>query len=230
MSNSVQDLLGANTHDIKISPFHQSLSINLRSLIETSEIIWQSKACPGHAVIKCSANVVVKIVPNQEDYTEYTSMQYLMDQIPELPAPRPLGLIVSNGTSYIFMSFVPGLTLDTIWPQLSIKEKVSISHQLNDWLLKLRALKRPDDMPLGGVCKEGCKDTTPGSAKTLYAPVQNSTSGSLIHILGVPCTFPSYVAFRQPARPPSFSRMEIFGQRISWYNMISMVSNYYRNS
>ena len=80
----------------------------------SGEILWRSKACVSHAVIKCSLNVVVKIVPGLEDYTESTSMQYLEENIPEIPAPRYLGLITVGEMSYIFMLFISGTTLDKI--------------------------------------------------------------------------------------------------------------------
>jgi len=156
LSDSVQILLGVHTHST-MQP--QSLSINLRNTIESSQVIWQSKACCGHAVVKCTTRIVVKIVPNFDDHTEYTSMQYLAQHAPEIPAPKPLGLVTSNKTSYIFMSFVPGLTVDKIWSKLFKKQKVSIRDQLNDALLKLRQLKVPHGVSLGGVCGEGCKDT-----------------------------------------------------------------------
>ena len=75
LSESVQHLLGVHTDDIStLQP--QSLLTNLRDIIESGQVIWQSKACCGHAVIKCTASIIVKIVPNLDDYTEYTSMQY----------------------------------------------------------------------------------------------------------------------------------------------------------
>ena len=157
LSESVRDLLGVSTHDITIQS--RSLSINLATTIESSEIIWQSKACQSHAVVRCSADIVVKIVPNLEDYTEYTSMQYLTRHAPLIPIPKPLGLVVSNTSSYIFMSFVQGISVSQIWSKLSKQQKVFISNQLNDALLRLRQLKVPDGVPLGGVCGEGCKDT-----------------------------------------------------------------------
>lgn len=102
LSESVWDLLGASEHD---STNLQSLSISIKlsNAIKTSQIIWQSQACPGHAVVRCSASIVAKIVSKLEDYTEYTSMQYIMEHAPVIPAPRPLGLLASEGTSYIFV-------------------------------------------------------------------------------------------------------------------------------
>lgn len=86
-------------------------------------------------------------------------MQYLMKHAPDIPAPRPLGMITSEATSYIFMSFIPGIALDKIWSLLSETQKSLISDPLNDLLLKLRNLQKPDLLSLGGVGGEGCKDT-----------------------------------------------------------------------
>lgn len=97
LSESVQDLLGISTHDVTTQSL--SLSSKLTTTIESSQILWQSKACYGHAVVKCSADIVAKIVPCLEDYTEYTSMQYLEQHAPQVPIPKPLGLVVSNTTS-----------------------------------------------------------------------------------------------------------------------------------
>ena len=113
LSKSVQTLLRVHAHDIS-NEQPQSLSVNLSNIIKISEIIWQSKACCGHAVVKCSANIVAKIVLSFEDYTEYISLQYLAQHAPDIPAPKPLGLMASNGTSYIFMFFVPGLIVNQI--------------------------------------------------------------------------------------------------------------------
>lgn len=77
---------------------------------------------------------MVKIVPNIEDYTEYTSMHYLAKNSPQIPVPEPLGLVVSNTRSYIFMSFVPGITIDRIWSELSKQQKSFIRDQLNNVL------------------------------------------------------------------------------------------------
>ena len=136
-----------------------SMVFHLRKAIQEGHIIWQSETTQNHAVVKCNSSIVVKIVPGLEDHTEYTTMQYLMNHAPDIAAPRPLGMMTSKATSYIFMSFVPGITLDKIWSSLSEGQKDLISDQLNDLLLKLRNLQKPDHLPLGGVGGEGCKDT-----------------------------------------------------------------------
>lgn len=155
LSDPVQDLLKVRNDGSRC----ETLSIGLKNAIAASEMIWQSSACNGHAVVKCSPTIVAKIVPKLDDYTEYTSMQYLVRHGADIPTPMPLGLVNSEETAYIFMSFIPGITLDKIWSTLCQEQKVSISSQLNDILLKMRGLRVPDGVSLGGMCGEGCKDT-----------------------------------------------------------------------
>lgn len=116
LSESVQNLLGVSTHDITTQS--QFLSINLATTIESSQFIWRSKACSGHAVVRCGADIVAK-VPSLDYHTQHTSVRYLARHTPHIPMPKPLGLMVSNTTSYISMSFVPGITVDRIWSELS---------------------------------------------------------------------------------------------------------------
>lgn len=70
LSGLVQRFLGAQTQEL--SAASSSLWTRLYNLVDTSEIIWQNEARGGVAVMKCSENIVVKMVPNFEDYTEYT--------------------------------------------------------------------------------------------------------------------------------------------------------------
>lgn len=137
LSNSVQDLLQFDQHESSQSP---SMVFHLRKAIQEGHIIWQSETTQNHSVVKCNSSIVVKILPGQEDHTEYTTMQYLMKHAPDIPEPRPLGMMTSEAISYIFMSFIPGITLDKIWSSLSERQKDLISDQLNDLLLKLRNL------------------------------------------------------------------------------------------
>ncbi len=96
------------------------------------------------------------------DYTEHTSLQYLARHAPQIPMPKPLGLVVSNTASYIFMSFVLGIKVDRIWSKLSEQHRVFLKDRLNKALLELRQLRLPDSSPLGGLCGEGYKDTVRG--------------------------------------------------------------------
>ncbi|KAI9802929.1 MAG: hypothetical protein M1825_002160 [Sarcosagium campestre] len=134
----------------------------IKALVQTlrqSDIIWQSKSSSNHYVAKCSSDVVVKPIDSRSDFTEYTSMQFLALHKPQLPVPRPHGLIVADKTAFLFMSFVPGVSLGKMWPELQEPQKLSISNELDRLFYELRQLSCPAGMPLGGVAGEGCKDT-----------------------------------------------------------------------
>ena len=157
LSERVQGLLQAQAPEMSIqSP---SLWTKLYQLIDTGEIIWQNGPRGGVSVLKCSADIVVKMIPNFEDFTEYTALQYLRKHVPEIPVPTPMGVIISDKCAYIFMSFVPGPTLEEVWSGLPKEQKVSLSNQLSLLLLKLRDLKIPQAGLFGGIGGEGCKDS-----------------------------------------------------------------------
>ncbi|KMU75056.1 hypothetical protein CISG_04343 [Coccidioides immitis RMSCC 3703] len=93
-----------------------------------------------------------------KDYTEYTSLEFLAKQAPDVPAPRPHGLVAFGPFRVIFMSCIPGMTLTQAWPSLSHEEKLSIQGQLDEIFRRLRILRQDDGNVLGGVCGEGVKE------------------------------------------------------------------------
>lgn len=128
----------------------------LARLLESSEVLW--RASSDRYVVKFNAGIIVKCVDNNADFTEYTSIQYLETHKPQIPAPRPHGLIVSGNLAYIFMSLIPGSTLAEVWHNLDGSKKKMLSDEINSIFLDLRQLKLPEGTPLGGVGGEGCKD------------------------------------------------------------------------
>lgn len=157
LAEVVQRLLRAQTHEM--STESSSLWTKLYKTIDTGEVVWQSELSGGAAVVKCDSDIVVKIIPNFEDFTEYTALQYLRGHAPDIPIPEPLGAMRSEKTAYIFMAFIPGPTLESIWSQLPNEQKISLRNQLTAILNQLRAMRLPKDGLLGGVGGEGCKDT-----------------------------------------------------------------------
>ena len=109
-------------------------------------------------MLECNDHIVAKVVSGNDDYTEYTTMQYLAEHAPDIPAPRPYGLIYFGRFNIIFMSYIPSMTLTQAWPSLAHDQKLSVQHQLNDIFTRLRNLKQQDGYPLGGVGGEGVKD------------------------------------------------------------------------
>lgn len=134
------------------------MSEALVGLMRRCEILWKSPFPRKKMVFKCDGNIVIKAIKNALDYTEYTTLQYLEVHKPTVPAPRPSGLLRMNDVSLIFMTYTSTTTLADIWAGLDISQKRSIQDQLNQILADLRSLSRPNGMPLGGVCGEGCKD------------------------------------------------------------------------
>lgn len=158
LSHAVQRIL--ESFDERID-FHdgESIASAFSTLERCVDVIWRSEPGNQRWVGKCGPDIVVKVTPNTSDLTEYTSLEYLERHRPYLPVPRVHGLVECNGLAYLFTSFISGSTLCEVWPLLTISQKEAIRDQLDSILSDLRQLERPNDMPLGGVGGEGCKDT-----------------------------------------------------------------------
>lgn len=128
----------------------------LKQLLWDSLKLWESPV--RGVVVKCNEDIVAKVVTGNKDYTEYTSMQYLMKQAPDIPALRPHGLVAFGPFRVIFMSYIPGTTLAQAWPGLLYEEKLSVQRQLDEIFCCLRTLRQNDGNALGGVCGEGAKE------------------------------------------------------------------------
>ncbi|KAJ5611502.1 hypothetical protein N7528_008607 [Penicillium herquei] len=136
---------------------NSSLAAALRSLIFKSEIILDLKI-RGGAILRCSDDLVIKIFPSGRDLTEYHNLQYLAEHVPELPIPKPHGVIRLGDVSAMFMSYVPGINLEQVWSLLSHEGKLSIQKQLDEIFSSVRSLRQEDGSELGGVCGDGVKD------------------------------------------------------------------------
>ncbi|KAH6864818.1 hypothetical protein BKA58DRAFT_423328 [Alternaria rosae] len=151
LSESVRGLIESD-HD------ESSLARSIRKLVERSEVVWTPKFGNHKIVLKCSSGVALKIILKPDNLTEYTTLQYLEEHKLTIPAPRPHGLIRLGKCFLVFMSLVPGTTLEAVWPELDDVLKRSVQAQLNDIFIEVRSLTRPDSMPLGRVAGEGCQD------------------------------------------------------------------------
>ena len=58
----------------------------------------------------------------------------------------------------IFMSYVPGDSLEKVWPSLDRCRKQALSAELENAFTLLRSLQVPKGQPRGGIGGEGCKD------------------------------------------------------------------------
>ncbi|EER42637.1 conserved hypothetical protein [Histoplasma capsulatum H143] len=133
--------------------------VNLLDVFPKNYVRRIKMATAGCVVVKCNEEVVAKVITgDNNDTTEYTTMQYLAERAPDIPAPKPHGLIRFGPFRVIFMSYIPDMTLAQVWSSLSPKEKVSIQQQLDDIFRRLRTLRQEDGNALGGVSGEGVKE------------------------------------------------------------------------
>lgn len=140
------------------SPFQdptQCLVTVLKRMIPDCERLWEGLT--RGVVLKCGDNLVAKIIRGNDDYTEYTSLQYLAEHAPDLPVPKPHGLIRFDSVRIMFMTYFPSITLEKAWSSLTHDNKVLIQHQLDEIFCKLRQLKS-NGRPMGGVGGEGVKE------------------------------------------------------------------------
>lgn len=149
---NVEQLLNCASND------PNTMECRLQDLIRSGEILWRSEVSSDLVVVKCNNDIVLKVIPLTLDYTEATTMQFLQDRMPGIPAPRRLGVVSSRYRTYIFMTYISGTRLDSIWPQLDTTQKSGITRELEGILQNLRQ-HAPPGTPFGGVAGEGCKDT-----------------------------------------------------------------------
>lgn len=129
---------------------------SLRTLLWASTKIWELRS--RGLVVKCTDEIAAKFVSHNKDFTEYTAMQYLAEHAPDIPAPRPHGLVIFGHYQVTFMSYIPSMTLADAWAVLSHEQRISIQFQSDAILRRLRTLRKPEGHALGGAAGEGVKD------------------------------------------------------------------------
>lgn len=78
-------------------------------------------------------NLVVKLgSPQDGRLEEALTMQALRKAFPggEVPVPEIFGCKTHNGTHFIYMGLVPGLSFSKAWDELKAEDKLSICNQL----------------------------------------------------------------------------------------------------
>lgn len=133
-----------------------SLMKTIKRMLAQPEKLWEDPI--RGVVLKCNDDLAVKVVRGYNDHTEYTSMQYLAEHAPDIPAPKPHGFIKLGTTHVIFMTLIPSITLEKVWDNLTDRNKTSIQHELNEIFLKLRKLKKNSAQQRGGLDGEGVKN------------------------------------------------------------------------
>ncbi|KAK4149048.1 kinase-like domain-containing protein [Chaetomidium leptoderma] len=138
------------------------LATQINKAIENGEVLWRLY---GTVVLGLGASVVVKIGTSL-DPDDVANLRYINAHVPDVPAPLSLGSLKAGRKGYHFMSRADGVTLETLWPDLSVEHKTSIKTQLSSILRALRKGPQPSPdsrhggMPrFGGFISAVCKDT-----------------------------------------------------------------------
>ncbi|KAF4772736.1 hypothetical protein HER10_EVM0008955 [Colletotrichum scovillei] len=155
---------------------YQELSAGIIALLAKSEVLYESEWAASVMVFRLNENIVVKVTSDEGfALTEHRSLCYLKRHLPSFPSPQPHGLIEFDNYYFLFTSFIPGVSLEKVWPQLGDVEKRAVKSQLERLLSTLRSLPRPEGLPLGDILEGGCRDARRGvrlSSKTIMDAAQ----------------------------------------------------------
>ncbi|KAL2194284.1 hypothetical protein P885DRAFT_71594 [Corynascus similis CBS 632.67] len=135
------------------------LATRVNETIRNGEVLWRLH---GTVVLGLSAFEVLKIGTSL-DPDEIANLRYIKNHVSNVPAPSFLGCLKSGRKTYVFMSRADGVTLGTVWPDLSAQHKASIKTQLTGIFQALRnntQLPPPpgDNTRFGGFTSGICKD------------------------------------------------------------------------
>ena len=111
-------------------------------------------------VVEIGPSHVVKVAQSL-DPDHIDNIQYVATHVPELPIPHCLGVLRSDQRIYLFMSRATGTTLESVWPDLSATQKISVQEQLNSLFQHLRTPTAEDSgsgVRLGSFTSGLCKD------------------------------------------------------------------------
>lgn len=109
-------------------------------------------------VFKISETLVAKISEGRYTTTEYGSLRYLQDNLPDFPVPRPHSVVRIGNYYLLFTDLIHGTALENEWTRLNNNQNRNISQEVDLLFTQLRELPRPSLLPLGGVDGEGCYD------------------------------------------------------------------------
>lgn len=173
LSPDLRDVLGYGQGD---DPSEASLSKALVDVLDNSEVQYESAWAASVMVFRIDKNLVAKVAAAEEfAITEYESLAYLQEQLPQFPAPRPHGVVrLGEHTTFLLSSFVRGTTLEKVWSQLDDAQKRTLSGQIDTLFGELRlALPLPENQPLGSVDGEGCRDLR-RTCRSSSQPIMNA--------------------------------------------------------
>lgn len=138
LSLEVNEILRQQRHDDSQDPVN-----TLKTVIRNSHFLWSGTA-GGRFIAKLNENIAVRVTGG-EQANHHAAYQFLAEHAPDIPAPRPHGLIHLGNLSVMFFSYIPGITLEKAWSTLSHQQKTSISNQLDRIFARVRKFHETAD-------------------------------------------------------------------------------------
>lgn len=91
-----------------VSLFHQDKisSPHFLQLLRNGEIVWQSPTSPWRTLLRLNPHICAKTIPDDQDLTEYSALEYLAAHKPDFPAPKPLGILRLQNSYFMFMTYL----------------------------------------------------------------------------------------------------------------------------
>jgi len=136
--------------------YQEVTSEKLMSWMRSGEIIW---SLAGREVIKVDDNLVVKCVEfGLRPLEEASNIQAIQRLCKSMPVPEIVRVVGKGQRIYIFMSYIPGKTLEELWPTLAVDAKQSIAKQLKRIMGDFREVKPSAPCVFGSFETHTCVD------------------------------------------------------------------------
>ena len=181
---------------------YEMLSEEVIGLLDESAVLYKSAWAASSVAFRVNDGIAAKMTMEQHIATEYPTLEYLKQHLPNFPTPKLHGTVRIGRYGILFSTFIPGLDLGKAWPQLDESEKRSLSSQLDGLMGHLRLLPFPAGIPLGGVHGQGCKDGRRGIRMT-SEPIFNVAQFEDFMFSGSKTASNMYTRFLRSLMPPS---------------------------
>lgn len=152
-------------HQVNIRPQFQSYVRDhsdpleweeLFTMIPDGEILWELFSCK---IVKITETVVVKMGRGVDGFRDEVELMEFVNQSTSIPLPEVFGFHYNEDDEcFIFMSYIEGCTLESIWPSLGLADRETIESQLAGYFAQLRALPCPNPVTLGSLATGICRD------------------------------------------------------------------------
>lgn len=199
LSKAATNLLVSNM-DTSLIGKKKGLVDAIKKMISASTTVWEQDL--KGAVLRLNEDIAAKIVWANKDYTEYSSLQYLEAHAPDIPAPKPHGLIRFSGFCIMLMTYIPTTTLESVWPHLTVNNKLSIQNRQQSIFSTLRSLKLPSGRNMGGVGGEGVQDFHMDDHHTQQVNTMSAFEDFQFSVNELPPS-PAFTRFLRSFLPPS---------------------------